>query len=295
MKRLFIVGFGDIARRALPYLDGKFQVAALARTAARAAELAARGVVATAGDLDVPESLRGLACEADCLLHAAPPAGRGSSDLRTRNLLEALSRAGKSGAMLPQRVVYLGTSGVYGDCGGERIDESRALNPQSDRARRRADAEAALGAWCAHNGVSLALLRAPGIYAADRLPLARLRAGAPALRESEDVYTNHVHADDLARIAVRALEREYARGPFNACDDTELKAGDWFDRVADCAGLPRPQRLARGEFAARASPEQRSFLRESRRLSNRRMKEVLGVRLVYPTVQEGLAQARVPA
>ena len=193
-----------------------------------------------------------------------------------------------SGEILPQRVVYLSTSGVYGDCAGAYVDESRPLNAQSDRARRRVDAERRLREWAGARGVRLVVLRVPGIYAADRLPTERLRAGTPALRTEDDGYTNHIHADDLAAIAVLALEHPQAEGVFNASDDSEMKMGDWFDLVADRHGLPRPPRIPRTDAAARISPALLSFMAESRRLVNRRMKEVLGVRLRYPTVHQGV-------
>src|SRR5262245_44870402 len=155
--------------------------------------------------------------------------------------------------MLPRRIVYLSTSGVYGDCGGDRVDESRPLAPQTERARRRLDAEQALGEWRAERGVEVVILRVPGIYAADRLPLERLRQGTPVLRADEDVYTNHVHADDLAAICVRALALDAPPGVYNASDDTELKRGDYFDLVADRHGLGRPPRVSRADEIGRAS------------------------------------------
>jgi len=286
VERLLIIGPGDIARRALPGLASRYAVTALVR-----GDAAGLGIAAVAGDLDRPASLAPLAGAADLVLHAAPPAGTGVRDERTRNLIAALSGA----AMLPRRVVYLSTSGVYGDCGGARVDESRPPAPQTDRARRRLDAERALGAWGAAHGVGIVCLRVPGIYAADRLPLERLRKGVPALREEDDVYTNHIHADDLAAICARAFERDAPAGTYNAADDTELKLADWFDLVADRHGLPRPPRLARADAERLVPPALLSFMRESRRLANRRLKEVLGIALRHPTVFEGVPRLAVAA
>lgn len=272
MKKLLTVGYGDIARRAAPRLEAAFAVLPLSRR---------HGF-----DLDRPETLAGLPA-ADAVLHCAPPPGTGPADTRTAQLLAALAK----GRILPARVVYVSTSGVYGDCGGARVDESRAPNPQSDRARRRVDAERQLAIWCSARDVALVILRAPGIYAADRLPLERLREGVPVLRPEDDVYTNHIHAEDLAAIVVRALEDGAPAGVYNASDDSELRMGDWMDLVAERAGLPCPPRIARREAETRVRPELLSFMRESRRLSNRRLKEELGVRLRYPTVLEGLPRA----
>jgi nucleoside-diphosphate-sugar epimerase len=269
MKRLLIAGFGDIARRAAPSLTRRFEVVPLSRR---------HGF-----DLDRPVTLQlGVA---QALLHCAPPPASGRSDPRTANLLAALEKAG----ILPARVVYVSTSGVYGDCGGARVDESRPVSPQSERAQRRVDAERQLQSWCEGGGIPLVILRAPGIYAPDRLPLERLRARTPVLRREDDVYTNHVHAEDLAGMACRALEHDAPVGVFNACDDTELRMGDWLDLVADHAGLPRPPRVAWSEAAGCIPPALLSFMSESRRLDNSRLKRVLGVRLRYPTVHEGLS------
>ena len=269
MKRLLIAGYGDIARRAAPLLQSAFELRVLSR---------ANGM-----DLDRPESLAALE-PADAVLHCVPPPPAGAADTRTANLLIAL----ETRRILPTRFVYISTSGVYGDCGGAMVDETRAVNPQSDRAWRRVDAEARLALWCRSNGVALVVLRAPGIYALDRLPIARLRAGTPMLRESDDVYTNHIHADDLAAICARALEDNAPAGIYNASDDTRLRMGEWFDLIADHAGLPHGPRIARVEAAARIPAELLSFMKESRRLDNTRLKRTLGVNLRYPTVKEGL-------
>ena len=277
MERLLIIGCGDVATRALPALTRDYEVAALVRDVSIGAP---PGVRVIRGDLDRPESLAAL--HADVVLHAAPPANHGSIDARTRNLLAE---------MVARHIVYLSTSGVYGDCGGQLVDESRPPNPSTERARRRLDAEQALAQWTSAHGATLTVLRVPGIYAHDRLPLARISSRAPVLRAEDDVYTNHIHADDLAHIAVTALARRDIGGIFNVCDDTHTKAGDWLDLVADRAGLPRPPRMARDEAARLLSPVQMSFLGESRRLSNRRMKEELGVSLRYPTVHDGVPHA----
>ena len=270
MKRLLIAGHGDVARRLVPQLPATVELRSLARR--------------LGADLDQPDTLEAALDWADSVLHAAPPPAEGEIDPRTANLLAMLEK----GRILPTRFVYISTSGVYGDCGGASVDESRAPNPQTARAKRRLDAEQRLAGWCRPRGVRLIVLRAPGIYAADRLPLERLRAGTPVLRDADDVYTNHIHADDLAACALRALEDDAPAGVYNASDDSTLKMGEWFDFLADRAGFPRPPRVARSDAAGRVSPALLSFMRESRRLDNRRLKTVLGVRLRYPTVRDGV-------
>jgi nucleoside-diphosphate-sugar epimerase len=268
MKRLLVVGFGDIAHRAAPLLASRFEIVRAARR--------------DGFDLDRPETL--TPGRVDALLHLAPPPAEGDQDTRTANLLAAF----EARRILPARIVYVSTSGVYGDCGGALVDEARAIAPQTARARRRADAERRLALWCSSHALALVVLRVPGIYAADRLPLTRLRAGTPALRAEDDVYTNHIHADDLAAIVARALDEDAAGGIYHASDDSEIRMGDWLDLVAERHGLPRPPRLPRAEVKDRVSPEIYSFMSESRRLDNRRLKHALGIRLRYPTVYEGL-------
>jgi len=277
-----------VVRRSLPVLTGRYRVRALVRNERQAAELAARGVYPVIGDLDDAPSLAPLlAAERqfpDLVLHSAPPGEAADIDQRTRHLVSTFTERG----MVPQRLVYISSSGVYGDCGGARVDEARPLNPQTPRARRRVDAETVLSGWGARSGVMISVLRAPGIYAADRLPLERIRRATPALQEADDVFTNHIHADDLAAIAAVALEHPHAAGAFNASDDTEMKMGEWLDLVAERHGLARPPRIARAEAEARLPESLLSFWRESRRLDNGRLKRVLGVTLRFPTVLQGL-------
>jgi len=282
---LLIIGCGDIGLRVARGVRGRWRVLALTSSPGRCSELRAAGIVPLLGDLDRVTTLARLGGLADAVLHLAPPPAQGVADARTANLLHALARKGRVG-----RLVYASTSGVYGDCGGARFDETRPVAPATDRARRRVDAETRVR----HHGrafhVRASVLRIPGIYARDRPggdPRERVARGAPVLVPDEDVYTNHVHADDLARACVAALVRGAPQRIYHASDDTEMKMGDYFDFVADQAGLPRPPRLTRGDAAAQLSPMQLSFLGESRRLDNRRLKHELRLRLRYPTVRDG--------
>ncbi len=287
VQKILIVGSGDVARRILSRLARRYRVYAVLRDAGRCAAWRAAGATPLLADLDDRASLQRLAGLADCVLHLAPPPGEGAGDRRTRNLLAALGK----GESLPRRLIYVSTTGVYGDCAGERIDETRRLNPESARAGRRVAAERCLRAWGRRTGVSVAILRAPGIYAADRLPLERLEKGLPALAAADDVYTNHIHADDLAAACVAALRRGRSNRVYNAVDDSDLKMADYFDRVAAAFGLPPPPRLSRAAAGRRLSPLQMSFLRESRRIGNRRLKNELKLRLAYPTVDDGIRAA----
>lgn len=282
--RLLILGCGDVGLRLLPLLRTAFRVFAVTSQPARCAQLRAAGATPIVADLDAPATLTRLAGLAHHIVHLAPPQKEGPLDRRSRHLC----------AILPERarLVYVSTSGVYGDCGGALIDETRPVAPQNARARRRVDAEQVLRDWARRSRSSLAILRVPGIYAAGRLPLKRLAEGTPALREEDDVFTNHIHADDLARIIVQALRRGLPGRVYHAVDDSEMKMAAYFDAVADAYGMARPPRLARAALQAQVSPMLLSFMSESRRLSNRRIKHELGVRLRYARVADALVAER---
>ena len=264
----------------LVLLVDRFRVFALTRDTDRIAGLRRAGAIPVHGDLDDPASLFRLAGLATIVVHLAPPSATGRLDSRTRRLVAALGRV--------ERMVYVSTSGVYGDCQGEEIAETRRVAPATARAARRVDAEQVLRNWARESSARLTILRVPGIYAKDRLPLVRIAAQTPALAASEDVFTNHIHADDLARILVAAVLRGAPQRVIHAVDDSVIKMGDWFDLVADAHALPRPPRVSREELATRLAPNLLSFMSESRRLSNARMKAELGVTLAYPTVADGL-------
>ena len=287
MRRLLIVGCGDVARRMVPLLAGRWRVYALARAPQLLAPLRARGVTLIEGDLDRPDTLAPLAGLAHDVVHFAPPPTQGTRDTRTAHLIAALGKRGSP----PAQLVYISTSGVYGDCRGELVEETRPARPQTERARRRADAERQLRAWGRRSRVRVSILRVPGIYAADRLPIARLERGTPALATEDDAFINHVHADDLARIVIAALRRGTPGRAYNAADDAPIRMGDYFDLVAERFGLARPPRVPRGEADGVIPGNQLSFMDESRRLVNRRLKRELRLRLRYPTVHDGLAAA----
>ena len=286
MKQVLIVGSGDVARRIIPWLAVRFRVTAVTRRAEECAALRTLGATPLVADLDLPHTLLRLAGIADYVLHCAPPPGEGQDDPRTRRLLAALMQR----ASLPRRLVYISTTGVYGDCAGAWLDETRPLRPASARAVRRVAAENRLRRFGCRSGCRVSVLRAPGIYDADaRLPLARLRKGEPVLAPEDDVFTNHIHADDLARLLALALFRGRPNRVYNASDDSQLRMGEYFDLVADAVGLPRPPRLPRAALSERLSALTLSFMSESRRLDNGRIKRELRARLLFPCVADALA------
>ena len=310
MRRLLIIGCGDVGVRLIPLARPRYRVLALTRDRSQCASLRALGATPIFGDLDQPQTLSVLAGIAHDIVHLAPPPAVGATDTRTAHLIAALANRGSSRGStgrgvhgrkakniqnsLPQHFIYISTSGVYGDCGGEIVPETRPAQPQTARAQRRVDAERRLRAWGVRSGVPVSILRVPGIYADGRLPLARLQRGTPALNEADDSYVNHIHADDLARMVIAALNHAAPGRAYNAVDDVPQKMGDYFDLVADRHGLQRPPRVARSE-AARVIPENLlSFMSESRRLSNHRIKRELRFRLRYPSVHDGIADLRIP-
>jgi nucleoside-diphosphate-sugar epimerase len=287
--RLLIVGCGDVGLRVVKSLAQRYRIRALTSQPQRASTLRCAGAMPLLGNLDAPATLGRLAALAPRVLHLAPPPGDGATDARTAALLRSLSRTAAV-----QRLVYASTTGVYGDARGARFDETRPVAPATPRAQRRVDAEARVRWWARAVGVHASILRIPGIYAADRdggHPRERLVRGTPVLVPQDDVFTNHIHADDLARVCIAALHRGLPQRVVHASDDTELKMGDYFDLAADLCGLPRPVRITREQARVQLSPMLLSFMSESRRLVNTRLKRELRVRLRYPTVAEGLRES----
>ncbi len=290
-----MVGAGDVARRLTAPdspvgLSDRAQWFGLARSAATADELRGARILPIMGDLDRRASLKragAMARSVNAVLHLAPPPGDGLDDPRMRRWLAAAasrtSTRGEKKSKLRSRKlrnVYVSTTGVYGDCAGERIDETRRTRPANARAKRRVAAETRSRHSHHHR---FTILRAPGIYAAERLPVERLRAGTAALSTEDDVFTNHIHADDLARAVWLAAFRGRPNRVLNVVDDGELKMGEYFDQVADATGLPRPPRMPRAELVRTVSPTLYSFMSESRRIENVRMKRELRLRLRFPT------------
>jgi len=266
----------------------RVRVLALTSQAGRVAPMRAAGITPLLGNLDDARSLRRLAALGQRVLHLAPPAATGSRDLRSAQLLLALRLR-----PAPLALVYGSTTGVYGDCQGEWVSEVRTLMPQTERAHRRVDAESRVRHFGRATGSQTRVLRIPGIYAPDReggTPLVRLQKATPVLLAAEDVYTNHIHADDLARACMLALWRGRTQGVYNVNDDVLMKMGDYMDAAAKLYGLPPPPRMSRDALAAVVSPMQMSFLAESRRMDNRRIKRELRLVLRYPSVLDGLAE-----
>lgn len=287
--RLLVVGCGDVGQRVATLWPSTHAptLLALTSTPARAQVLRNLGVKPLYGNLDDPYSLVRLAGVASRVLYLAPPLGSGgTTDTRMWSFLQALAKRG-----VVRQLVYGSTSGVYGDCGGAWVDELRPTNAQSPRAQRRVSAEQAVRAYGRAFGVPTTVLRIPGIYAPDRAggtPRARLERGTPVLDRDDDVFTNHIHADDLARACRLALWGRANYRVINVNDDSALKMGDYMDLAATLYGLTKPARVTLEQVAHELSPMQLSFMQESRRLNNSRLKRELRMKLRYPSPAEGL-------
>lgn len=291
-QRVLIVGCGDVGLRTSAQMGAPhsaMRLMALTSSPERVPLLRACGLTPLLGNLDDVASLKRLAGIAHRVIHLAPPPtdrqGGSTRDPRSLALVRVLRLRTP-----PQAVVYGSTTGVYGDCAGQRVDETRSVRPHTPRAQRRADAENLMRFW-GRSGVRVSVLRIPGIYAPDRAggtPRERLHKGTPVLLASEDVYTNHIHAKDLARACVAALWRGKPQRVVNVTDDTDLKMGDYFDLAASLYGLPKPPRISRHDAKTALPLMLLSFMSESRRLDNTRMKRELKLRLHYPHVRDGL-------
>jgi nucleoside-diphosphate-sugar epimerase len=281
---VLIMGCGDIGERVavLERSEGR-HVTGLVRSAGSARRLRTAGIQPITADLDVPASLRDLPVKDALIYYFAPPPGKGATDTRMETFVSILVSSGP-----PTRVVLISTTSVYGDCREEWVTEDRSPNPQTDRARRRLAAEISLRSWNEKSGVPIVILRVPGIYGRGYLPEERLRAREPVLRETESPFSNRIHADDLARICVAAGHHVNPDIIYNVSDGHPTTMTDFFYRVADALGIPHPPAITLEQARRQLGAELLSYLAESKRIDNRRMREALGVELMYPDLAAGL-------
>jgi len=288
VKTIFFAGFGDIARRISLQTDlAGLPMAVITRSEEKFATLVARGFETILGSFDDPANLDPLPLAGRTVFYTAPPPGGGNSDPRVGVFCEQVSRDNR-----PAKVVYISTSGVYGDCGGALVDESTPLNPQTARARRRVDAETRMQQMAAEFSVPLVILRVTGIYGPTRLPLQRLQQNHPVLTPAESNITNRIHAEDLARICVAAARKGEAGDIFNVSDGEHGTMTDYFNAVADCFELPRPAQISRAEATQVMNPLMLSYIDESRRMDNRKMLNKLCIHLLYPDLVSGLTACK---
>lgn len=280
LNPIFVIGSGDIGCRIARLWQ---QQGAQAKTLGRSTAPCGGTTGHIRADLDQPATLTGLPTANAVIYFTAPPPAQGSADPRMKNFLAAIDPTA-----LPQRFIYISTSGVYGDCNGEWIDESRPLNPQQPRSQRRVAAEETLIAWAIEHNVATVILRVGGIYGPGRLPLERLRNGMTILQRDIAPWSNRIHADDLARVCVAAAHAPQRHAVYNVSDGHPTTMSDYFIRVAEAGGLPAPREVDWTTAEQTMSAEMLSYLHEAKRLDNSRMLRELNLTLLYPTLTEGL-------
>lgn len=282
-----IIGCGDIGRRVAQLVqEEKGLVTALIRSDTRRDALREMGIRTVPGNLDEPLSLANLPTKGAVVFYFAPPPGGGFTDPRVRAFCAAIPPGAE-----PAKVVYMSTSGVYGDCGDTVVTEETPLNPQTARAKRRWDAETAFLEWGKERGVPVVILRVTGIYGPGRFPVTQLASGQPVLREEEAPLTNRIHADDLARICLAAAAKGEAGEIFNVSDGHPGTMTEYFNAVADALGYPRPRQVTMEEAREVMSPLMLSYVSESRRMDNSKMLTRLGIKLLYPTLADGMRKS----
>ena len=308
--RLLIIGCGDIGQRIAALLGSRWRVLGIARSSDKANELRLQGIKPVRADLDQRRTLAQAAGLANWMMYLAPPPNAGATDPRVRNWLAAFAAKRSSRAKRQRfglqrtapsepRLVYMSTTGVYGDQGGGWVSQTTPVNPTTPRAKRRVDAEQQIRRAVRPEAIKsgaidgrrrparlrAAILRVPGIYAADRLPEERLRKGLPVADGDGDGYTNHIHADDLARLTLLSLMRTRSGRALNTVDTSAVRTGQWLDLVAEALGLPTPPRVPKDQLAQYLTPMMLSFLTESRRINGRRALKELRTTLQWPTVE----------
>lgn len=288
MNKLLIIGCGDIGRRVAHLALHEYShIIALVRTLEKRVLLEESGIDTIIGNLDDPAALAALPTAGSDVCYFAPPPGGGVVDTRMQNFCSVIP-----GGMEPNKIVYLSTSGVYGDCGDAAVTEETPPNPSTTRARRRLNAETTLTEWGRERGVPVIILRVTGIYGPGRLPLMHLMSGAPLLKESEAPVTNRIHADDLAAVCIAALVKGNGGDIFNVSDGEHGTMTHYFNAVADLLGIPLPPQVGRDEAAKVMPPLLYSYFCESRRIDNRKIIDKLGITLRYPTLAKGLSSCK---
>ena len=283
-RRFLIAGCGYVGRRLAMRLMESWQIVAVARSPATLAALRALGIETLFADLDsiaTSPALERIAEDA-AVAYLAPPPGTGVTDPRLERFLAAL------GSARPSVLLYMSTTGVYGDAGGAAVDERSPVVPANDRSRRRLAAERASAAWCDARGVRCVVLRVPGIYGPHRLPLERLGRGEPVLRPEDSGPGNRIHVDDLVAACIAAVERP-ASGVFNVGDGDHASTTEFLLKTAELAGLPPPRLVTLAEARGQVSQGMLEDLVESRRVATTRMREELGVEPRYASVESGIA------
>lgn len=282
-----IVGCGDIGRRIVTKLIANgvapTMISAVTRSTKTAVAAQALGISVSACDFDSEFELpKPLAARK--WVYLVPPPKEGLFDRRTDRLLHALSQH----SCVPESVILISTTGVYGDTNGAWVDETTPPRPQTDRGKRRLDMEHRWQAWAGEHRVAIRVLRVPGIYANGRIPLERLKKAVPVVKAEECGFTNRIHADDLANAVIAATRYDGQEVIFNVTDGTPGTISDYLQSASKVVGLPPLPEITMTEAKQRLSPGMLSYLSESRRIGNEKMRRELKVELYYPDFRVGL-------
>ena len=288
-----ILGCGDVGRRIIAQLTSSpvsladsisdSSILACTRSAQARQNNALLGVQSIELDIDKAHALPAEIQGSD-LYYLIPPPKQGTIDTRSRRVIELLSEQG----LAPKKIVLISTTGVYGDCRGEWVTEKSTTSPQTERGQRRLDSERQWLAWCEDYNVAINVLRVPGIYAFSRIPRQRLENKTPVVRAQESGYSNRIHADDLAMVAISAMHEPIAGEVFNVTDGSPGKISEYLQAACVVLGLPPLAEISMREAQAELSSGMLSYLSESRKISNQKMLSTLKVTLAYPDFRIGL-------
>lgn len=292
-KLSVVLGCGDIGRRIIEQLLlsspnqqralNESSILACTRSAQTRQKNALLGVQSMQLDVDTVDTLPSVIQGSD-LYYLIPPPKHGSVDTRSRSVIARLSKQG----LKPRKIVLISTTGVYGDCGGEWVTEKSATHPQTERGQRRLDSERQWLAWCGQHGVDINVLRVPGIYAFSRIPRQRLESKTPVVRAQESGYSNRIHADDLAMVAISAMYESVAGEVFNVTDGSPGKISEYLQAACVVLGMPPLAEISMRAAQMQLSAGMLSYLSESRKISNEKMLSILKVTLTYPDFKVGL-------
>lgn len=286
MTTTLIIGCGYVGEKValqLMQLESNHNVYATVGSSSKAATLTIQGIKTQAINFDA-EDITALTIprEPYRLLYLVPPSREGEKDTRLQRVLNILQ------TRPPVHFVYMGTSGVYGDCQGDWVNESRIPNPTSEPSKRRLHAEKIVDRWSATQQCSRTLLRVSAIYGPERLPIKRIREGRPAVNADESAWSNRVHIEDLTTICIKALAREGLNEIFNVSDGHPTTSEEFISTIARALGMPLPSSISLKQALCEATPAQRIYLTESRRLDNRLLLQKLDLRLRFPTIDSAI-------
>jgi len=281
-----IIGCGDLGKRIAKQLINRHE-AVLATSHQESSQkiLHNFGIQTISADLDTANSLSNINFQHANVYYLLPPPSDGISDTRMSNFITTISHN-----LAPRRIVYISTTGVYGDAQGEWITEKQPANPQTNRGKRRLDAEQQLISFCAQSSCEYNILRVSGIYCLNKLPLERLKAGVKALDLTIAPSSNRIHAKDLTTICLHTMRGNSCNQIFNAADGKPSSITDYFIKVANTFNLPQPQQISWQDAQTEVSSAMLSYLAESKKISIEKIKETFNFEPQYPDLETGLQQ-----